>query len=473
MVYVDPQLSESSCTTYAPPTRTCQGGEAVAYRDLRDVSLIVGPGDTVLIRGGTIRSQFAPTASGAPGAPITFKAYPEEQVVLTEIDRPALYLRGSAYLIVEGLTVTNVVGWGRLEDASHNVIRNNRFSMATARGTTGGLKLVRSSFNKVLGNAFEEGNDSVVIQESDRNLVAGNRFRWGRHSLLSIRCGNFNIVRGNWFHNERQKAAEVYDCEGVSDAPVRLDATKRNLLEGNAFLYTRGPSEPHKYNAIQYAGQFGIVRKNIFYDNRGGAVRFALYAREALNNYGHRVYHNTFYANMCYAVSSSAGGAGLFGDNLVENNLFYRNTDCIGAPVQTGVLNGSAVVLRANAVLTGSDDPRFVSIEHLDLRLRPDSPVIDRGIFLARTVEAGSGTEMRVNDVKYFADSYGIPGETGDLIQLANGTERVQVAGIDYENRILKLDRPIAWNAGQGVTLAFEGSAPDLGAYEIARSNPR
>lgn len=459
-VYVDPSLAAASCERYDPATRSCGGAEAIAYRELTAAAETALPGDTVLIRGGSFRTPLVPAHSGAPGAPITFRAHPGETVMLTGIDRPAILLQRRAHVVIQGLTVAGVLGWGRLEDAAHIVIRDSRFSEAQARGTTGGLKLVRSHYNRIVDNSFERGNDSVVIQDSDRNLIAGNVFTWARHSLLSIRCGNFNVIRGNRFHNKRQKAAEIYDCQGVSDAPVKFDATKRNFVEDNVFAFTRGPSQPHKYNGIQYAGQLGVVRRNVFFNNKGGAIHLAVYPPEALDTYGHRIYHNTFYANLCYGLSD-AGAT----DTVVVNNIFYRNGDCHGDAVQTA----ADVDLRRNAVLPSDQDPKFVSEDARDLRLRPESPLADAGAFLTQTVGLGAGITMMVADVSYFYDGHGIEAEVGDLVQLAGGTERARILAIDFASRSLTLDRAMTWQDGQGVTLAYEGHSPDPGAFELGR----
>src|SRR5207249_1589284 len=253
---------------------------------------------------GVYREPLVPAASGTPAEPITFRNSGGEPVTITGVDAPAIQLIGRGHIIVQGLIVSDVLGWGRLQDSHDILIRSMTFRNATAGGTTGGLKLVRSWFNRILDSRFEDANDSIVIQDSsDGNVVAGSVFVLGHHSLISIRCSNGNIIRGNSFSNERQKALEIYDCEGVSDAPVQLDATRRNLVENNRFILTRGTYKPGRFDAIQHSGQYTIVRRNVFSHTLGGGVVFAYYEKEALFVYGNRLYNNTFYENRCFAIT--------------------------------------------------------------------------------------------------------------------------------------------------------------------------
>ena len=122
------------------------------------------------------------------------------------------------------------------------------------------------------------------------------------------------------------------------------------------------------YNGIQYSGQNGIVRQNVFYENQGGALNFQVYSKEALYNNSHRVFNNTFYNNRCYGMSaSSSSDSSRYFGNIVKNNIFYKNVDCSGGATQTSIGNTTAVKLESNAIVTSSP--------HLHLQftgLRPD-----------------------------------------------------------------------------------------------------
>jgi Right handed beta helix region len=467
VIHVDSQIGENTCTTYAPSSRQCGRGSETAVRTIAAAASAAGPGTTVIIREGVYREPLVPRSSGTSDQPITFQAAGGEPVIISGVaDAPALQIIGRNYIVVEGLTVEDVVGWGRLQDATGNIVRQMTFRRATAGGTTGGLKLVRASGNRIVGNTFEDGNDNVLLQDnSNGNVVADNLFSRARHSLMSIRCSGTNVIRGNTFDNPDQKAMEIYDCEGVSDAPVRLNSTLRNLIEKNTFLRTRPTGRNYAYNAIQHGGQLTNVRRNLFKGSAGGGVNFQYYERESLFVYGNRLTHNTFYGNHCFAVVGVSGAPREYVENRVINNLLYKNRDCEGAGDQVSIRDPQAVILIGNAV--ESEAPGFVNEEAGDLRLAENSRLIDAAGPLTRTTAEGSGTVLPVTDPVPFFDGFGIPGEVGDEIQLLGSGERARILKIDLAPRLLILDRPLTWQNNQGVALAFTGARPDPGAFEF------
>ena len=327
-IYVDGTIGPASCATYAPATRSCVGGGATAYRAMNGAGQAAAPGDLVLVRGGSYPAQFAPTASGSPQAPIRMRVYPGETASIANLAAPALLFDGVADWVVEGLAVSDVLGWARIVDASRVTLRGNVFSAATAPGTTGAIKIVRGGGHRILNNVITDGNDNIGIVQSDHNLVQGNVVTVGRHTLWRILCGNENLIRGNYFSNPIQKIGEVLDCEGGSDVPFLLDATKRNVVEENVFAATAVDDGGGPYNGIQYAGQEGIVRRNVFHEVQGSAIGLSHYPDEALHDYANRIYHNVFYDNVGGGTVSGNTEAvpGEFADNELRGNVFWRNT---------------------------------------------------------------------------------------------------------------------------------------------------
>lgn len=466
IIHVDPNIGPPSCSAYNPGTRACSNGRETAYKTIAAAAARAEPGTTVLIREGIFREPLIPSRSGSSDHPIRFRNYEGETVAITGIDAPAIQIINKEWIVVDGLTVTDSTGWGRLENASHNVIQHMTFLRAGAHGTTGGLKVVRSSFNTITESKFEDGNDNLLFQDSSNaNLVTSNVFVTARHTLLVIKCSSLNVVRGNVLVNSTQKGMEIFDCEGGSDAPVIYNATKRNVVEQNVFVISRGASRVYEYNAIQHGGQYTIVRRNAFIDDLGGGVNYQQYPEESLFVYGNRLYHNTFYGNRCFALVGNTGDSRQYYDNRAVNNLFYKNHDCEGRGDQISIAAPAAVIAESNAIETR--DPGFVDEAKLDLHLKSDSPMVDRANALTTTSRAGQGTQLPVRDVFWFYDGFEIPGESGDEIQLLGTTDVARVMKVDFKTSVLVLDRPLSWRAGQGVALKFAGIAPDFGAAEF------
>jgi len=113
-------------------------------------------------------------------------------------------------------------------------------------------------------------------------------------------------------------------------------------------------------------------------------------------------------------------------------------------------------------------DPQFVNSDGRDFHLRPNSSMIDAGGFLTVVVgESGSGRQMAVEDASYFYAGNGIQGEVGDLIRLEGRESDIRIVDVDYEKNVLGLSESITWKEGQGVSLPYSGSRPDMGAFEF------
>ncbi|MGE0824616.1 MAG: right-handed parallel beta-helix repeat-containing protein [Candidatus Binatia bacterium] len=522
IIYVDPQIASTSCVSYAASLRTCEGGNDTAYKTIAAASSAATPGTLVYLRGGSYDEPLDPENSGTADAYITFKNYAMETVYLG--GAPAIDLGFRRYIWLEGLHIedrhwlesNNADMSSRHYDSTferthqnrnYNVIKNCVFRRTPAEGTTGNIRFVQSHYNQLVGNTIDSGNDNVTLIASDHNLVADNVITEGHHSLLSLRCANFNVIRGNQLSNTQQKIAEVYDCgQDTHAVPSVSNATKHNLFENNVFSRTSEYYSASGGNGIQYSGQEGIIRRNVFYSGNIG-LGMQYYEDEALYNVNNRIYHNVFYNNEgegislgkqlsnnefknnilfanqgCHPECSdlSPGQIGYLVDtpdnafwqsNLFQsNNLFYQEA---GQPVIEELFgDGLSVTAFNNDIAevfldTLEVDPLFVNAPNADFHLQSNSPLIDAGAFLTTTTDSATeGTVMQVKDARYFYDGFGLAHEQGDAIQLQGEAKTVRITKIDYDTNTLTLATPVTWTVGQGVTLPYVGRAPDIGAFE-------
>ena len=129
-------------------------------------------------------------------------------------------------------------------------------------------------------------------------------------------------------------------------------------------------------------------------------------------------------------------------------------------------------------------DPKFVNASEIlgdpmdpglpNLDLQSDSPCIDQAGYLTTIRSAsGSGTSFTIEDAGYFMDGWSISGVQGDEIQLHGTTQRAQVVSVNYETNIVSVNQVLSWQQGQGVSLSYEGAAPDIGAFEFVNDQKR
>jgi parallel beta-helix repeat protein len=469
-IIVDTALTANCLTTYNAATRSCGSGNGTAHNNVSSGLSAVGPGDTLQLRVGTYR-QLAVSNSGTQNQPIVIEAYPGETVTVTDSSEVALWIIGRSDVTIRNIRVRNSRGTGRLENSTRIRIDNISSSNPGASGTTSGLKFVRTTYSRVSDSDFDGGADLVTLQDdSNLNLFENNTFGASTHSLISVRCSSQNIIRGNEFDNPTQKAMEIYDCEGTSDAPIRFDDAMRNVVERNSFLGTAASSGDNDYNAIQHGGQRTIVRYNIFTTNLGGGVNYQHYADESEFVYGNRLYNNTFYNNRCFGIIGQSGPSNQIYDNRATNNLLFRNVSCSGGAQQVRIEDPDSVIL-ANNTLANSD-PGFDDAANGDLRLIATSNQIDAGAFVTRAVASGIGTLLVVHDASYFIDGFGIAGEGGDSVRVQGSPDTARVTAVDYARNTLTLDRSLSWSAGAGVHLSYSGGAPDVGAFEYGVTTP-
>jgi hypothetical protein len=312
-----------------------------------------------------------------------------------------------------------------------------------------------------LGRALEEGDDSW------HNLIEHNAFAYGGHHTLGV-YSKYNVIRGNYIHNETNAAN--WDFEGYRGAITEGPSGGWCLYEGNRFAYSGG-------SGLALRTPHNIVRFNMFYRHASGGIQVVASEAGADHADHNRIFHNTFYRNghesdysgfACGLYFSNWGDVDPVG-NVVKNNIFFDNSN--GSVCYDGTFPRPEVVGNWD---DNSRDPGFVDLSGTDpntsalpdFHLVAGSVAADAGAPLT-TIAGGGGTSNAfvVADAGYFTNGWEMA--PGDLVQLAGQTETARILDVDYGTNTITVDRTLTFAAGQGVSLAYVGAAPDLGAFEI------
>ncbi|MGZ3972474.1 MAG: hypothetical protein ACXVJM_21850 [Mucilaginibacter sp.] len=487
---------------------------ATPWCTLTKANSTVKAGDTVILRQGTYNQQIAPAQNGTASQPITYKQYNTEQILLTA--KPSISLVNRSYIVIDGVTIRvsgcSGVCYALLDGSSHNTIQNSIMDQSTNQSSWPmGVRIKNNSqYNQLLNNTIgnvgysvlspgddiggvvDIGNiDNTAFDGSNYNLVKGNTLFHGGHHVLSIGSSN-NVIKGNYIHNEEwNTCARTVTGGKCGDRLIAIDEeatlVRQNVIEDNILGYSGLPADQDGADGVSLRTPYNILRRNIFIDNDEAGINVSTQSYYPHDVRFNHIYNNTFFHNgySVYdnykpfeaGISLTKFGTTDITDVTIKNNIFWKDNGQQAIGYYTAATVDPAKQIISNNS-SETQDPLFVNSaavldplhpEYLDFHLKPGSPAIDTGGFLTTTTVGGSGTVIQVADAAYFTNGFGlIP---GDLIQLNGQTQKARITAIDYVQNTLTVDASLTWQQGQGISLAYEGSAPDQGAYEFIQNS--
>jgi PKD repeat protein len=418
-------------------------------------------GDVIYLSGGVYSQEsdqyhglIHPTNSGTVNAPIIYKAIDGETPVLTGCYQPILFANpNSEYIIVDGITVdggnrdTSLVDIFAMMSGNHNTIQNCTLTNATDN-VDGGVRIY-GNYNKVLNCKISHAgcyNLGDVWVEGTYNLVEGCTIFDIGHDTMNL-FGHHNIVRNNDLSNPIYRVADAAHSIGPERSYLVFDG---NRVHGSPI------------HGAQANSPYQIIRRNVVYDNAQHGM--GLYGGQpnmggSSNSF---IYNNTLYKNGGVAIKLNQNGSSCV-DVVMKNNISYKN---VGGFSQYEGVNPA----NQHEINNFNGNPYFADEGNNDFHLIFGSPCIDAGAFLTNTRQAGSGTTILVENAGYFIDGFGIV--EGDIIQLQGQTQTAKIISVDYSGNTLSINGFLEWTSGQGVSLAYSGSAPDIGAFEYESSVP-
>jgi hypothetical protein len=501
------------------------GSISQPWRTITKANSTLVAGDIVYIKAGTYNdTTIAPVHSGtSEDKRITYRNFENDVVTISNAVTYSVGLRLDArsYITVHGINFTqqhrflyirsgssnNIIAYCNFDDAKLTNGAVATWAGSVITGSSQHNRIHHCRFSKYgyynaddIGCVLDIGSESTSTDETRHNLVEDNVFFHGGHHVVGV-FGKYNVIRNNYFHNEpwsmgtaaSDRGAVLYGNRNLGFSGYSENGG-RNLFEGNRVGYSSDPSDNNGASGMALNSSSNIVRQNAFFHNISAGLSMSLTSSYLQSITRNKVYHNTFFNNghnpydPTDHMSSGIGfgiysGALVIEDNAFKNNLLYAHRIPFGeyninTPDRKGLIAVQLFVNNWDGDTQG--DPQFVNASTEfsdpmdaavpDVHLQASSPCKDKGTYLTTIISTvGSGTSFVVADAGYFMDGWGIVGVQGDEIQLFGTSQRARITNVSYETSTITVDRRLSWVQNQGVSLAYEGSAPDVGAYEFSQ----
>ncbi len=489
------------------------GSQSSPWRSIARANRMLRPGDTAVFLPGRYEGTIQPERSGAPDAPIVYRAEEPGTAVLTGPKNPgfAAKIENRAHIELEGFRFEVGPGsrWLRVDGSRFCTFKNLQMENSTVADPIGCHNSSHLRFSGIHATRCKNIGASGVLSGD----------MWNNFNVTHSVFENMYVGQvghrpfGLWFDCSNIVVRDsIFDCRWGRN--FEFFSPQRVLFERCVVT-----------NAFEGSGSFdgeaklflneSVIRNNLVMRNGYLPVRVSGYQYQDMPNFtsmNSRYYNNTFYHN-------EDAGLAVYGDtwdqaktccrnNIFKNNIFFKNDFDRGIAIQTGTTITPDCQFRCNLITgekTGAttirfarregakllttaeaeteaapyfknnidQDPKFVAADRDDYSLAPDSPAIDAGEALTVTRAAGTNTiYLPVEDARYFFDGFGIPGEVGDLLMIGPDKLQARIVHIAERQNTLVLDRRVTFGKGDAVNLAYSGKAPDLGAYESGMEQP-
>lgn len=293
-------------------------------------------GDLILLRGVFTNQWINPNASGTSANKITYRKEPGQTAILEATSGASLYGivigAGRSHIVVDGLEIRNTPNPFQIIDGGSYIWLRNLYihdsGGSTFRLGANNNRLEDSVLVDIGSNQANLGDSVNLYGDADNNIVVRNYFGnagHGAYDIIPDLSGNSdnnifaqNIVDNQWSSGilvNGRAVNTLVECNII-----------RNSTQNTTFNYPR--------MGIQLSGDNNIIRYNYIYNNKSDGILLTGYIFATVHlQYpeNNQIYHNTIVGNGrsgLYMHVTDAGypnASAFVRNNIIENNIFWGN----------------------------------------------------------------------------------------------------------------------------------------------------
>ncbi len=515
-------------THYVAPHGNATWAQAMAINtpcSLATVNEYVAAGDTVYFRGGSYDIALDPeSGSGTPSNPMAFLSFPGETPVIDVQgnDYFCVDLDDVSYVTLEGLTIQNpstdyaISACGYLNPPAYEIVIRDctiihggiysdmtdgiQVLNCTITDNPGaGIVFYGTEFHKLTNSRIEgctisnSGNDGITLHADDEHHNLGSHHLLRNNIVDTVAAENcYDITSGDHI------VLDGNECIGCPEPGVNIGGN----TAANQVKWVRVVNQVSHDLGLGgeqfYVGGSGV--ENIIFSRSVGYGLGENSLQTSAEQAGHslthvRIFNNTFDAReiddrTSIQINETVGdlslknniiylddnGVGIYWEPNPDDPDMYANSDLYWHTTQSpgyeDIWNQEQDLAHICGIFKRECDglemdPLFNPFSSGDdFSLQNHSPAIDSGSWLSIIIsDSGFGTTFVVEDALWFYDGWNIHGETGDVVRTESG-RRATITAIDYYTNSITVDQTINWTQGEGIALDYQGTKPDIGAFE-------